>query len=483
MIDLRVIFFVIGAMLIGVSAIMLVPIGYELLNGKSGVWQQFLLPFFITGGTGALFTLTNYQKDQIKLGIREAFLLTFLSWVTCSFFSGLPMYWIIQDCTLINALFESVSSLTTTGFSTIGTLESLPKGLILWRAILQWLGGIGIIVMAITVFPVLRIGGMQLFRSEFSDRSEKILPRVSQIAAGILYAYTLFTLFGYGGLQLCGLESFDAFCHAASAISTGGFSTHNSGILDFNNLAVEIVLMILMLIGGSTLLIYIRLWKGDYKSVFRDQQLKGYLTTIVLACLFLSACLVFKGGTMFDSVRKGCFIAISTITTTGFVLFNYMDFGSTVITMVFLMSFIGGCTGSTSGGIKIFRFQIIGSFIRNHIKQLRRPHGVFMPMFQEQKISDHLVTSVFSFIGLYLVSIAILAILLSLTDLDFVSSISGSVAAISNIGAGLGNVLGPVGNVDQISSFAKVFLMIGMILGRLELLTVLVLLSPGFWRS
>jgi trk system potassium uptake protein TrkH len=481
MIDWRAIFFIIGAMLIGVSCIMVIPISYEFLNGKNGMWQQFLLPFFITGGTGALLALTNYQKTQIKLGIREAFLLTFLSWVICSFFSGLPMYWLYPECTLINALFESVSSLTTTGFSTIGNLEILPKGIILWRAVLQWLGGIGIIVMAITVFPVLRIGGMQLFRSEFSDRSEKILPRVSQIASGILCAYTLFTLLGYGSLKLCGLESFDAFCQATSAISTGGLSTH-SGMLSFNTPAVEVVLMALMVIGGGTLLLYIRIWKGDYKSVLRDQQLRGYLTILSFSCIFLIICLAIQGLPLLDCIRKGCFVAVSTITTTGFALFNYMDFGAPLITMIFLMSFVGGCTGSTAGGIKIFRFQIIGSFIHNHIKQLRRPHGVFIPMYQGQKISDHLVSSVFTFIGLYLASVAVLAVLLSLSGLDFVSAISGAVAAIGNIGAGLGNVLGPVSNLNEIPVFSKIFLMLGMILGRLELLTVLVLLSPSFWR-
>lgn len=482
MVDLRAIFFIIGAMLIGITLIMLIPISYEFFHGKPGVWQQFMLPFFITGGVGALFTLTNYRKKQIKLGIREAFLLTFLSWIVCCFFSSLPIYWPSSECTLINALFEAVSALTTTGFSTISNLEVMPRGIVLWRAILQWLGGIGIIVMAITIFPVLRIGGMQLFRSEFSDRSEKILPRVSQIAAGILCAYTLFTLIGYVGLIFCGLGSFDAICHAASAISTGGLSTHTNGIIDFDNPAAEAVLMIMMIIGGSTLLLYIRLWKGDYKGVFHDQQLRGYLKVISFACALASICLIIHGMPALASIRRGCFVAISTITTTGFVLFNYMDSGSTLITTIFLFSFIGGCTGSTTGGIKIFRFQVIGSFIRNHIKQLRRPHGVFVPMFQGQKISDQLVSSIFTFVGLYLLLIAVLAILLSMTGLDFVSAISGSVAAISNVGSGLGNVLGPVSNIDQISTFAKVLLMMGMILGRLELLTVLVLLSAGFWR-
>ena len=468
MIDWRAIFFIIGAMLIGVSIIMLIPILYECLSDSD--CQYFTLPLFITGGTGALFTLTNYQKTQIKLGIREAFLLTFLSWVVCCFFCGLPMYCLPFKYTLIDSLFESVSSLTTTGFSNISNLESLPKGFILWRAILQWLGGIGIIVMAITIFPVLRI------------RSEKILPRVSQIAAGILYVYAIFTFLGYVGLKFCGMDNLDAFCHSVSAISTGGIATKNNGLLAFDSLAVEVILMILMIIGGSTLMLYIRLWKGDYKSVIRDQQLRGYLTALISTCIFLSFCLIIQGKDFFESIRTGCFIAISTLTSTGFVLFNYMDFGPTVITMIFLMSFIGGSTGSSAGGIKIFRFQIIGSFIRNHVKQLRRPHGVFIPMYQGQKISDTLVSSIFTFMGLYLVSIAALAVLLSLTNLDYVSSISGAVCALGNIGAGLGNILGPSGNINQIPIFSKIFLMIGMILGRLELLTALALLSPGFWR-
>lgn len=482
MIDWRSVFFVIGAMIAGVAGIMLIPIAYELLFENSSDWQFFLIPFFITSSTGVLLSLTNYQKTQIKLGIREAFLLTFLSWVTCSFFSGLPFYWLSPDCTFVNALFESVSALTTTGFASMNDLESIPKSLILWRAILQWLGGIGIVVMAITIFPVLRIGGMQLFRSEFSDRSEKILPRVSQIATGILYAYSFFTVLGCISLSFCGMQVFDAFCHAAAAISTGGLSTRNSGLTAFDSPSVETILVILMIIGGSTLMLYIRMWQGDYKSVLRDQQLKGYLMTLALASVSLSFCLLIQGKELLESIRMGCFVAVSTITTTGFVLFNYMDFGSTIVTLIFLMSFIGGSTGSTAGGIKIFRFQIVATFIRNHLKQLRRPHGVFVPMYQGQKISDHLVTSVFSFIGLYLVTVAVLSILLSLTGLNFISSLSGAVASVGNIGAGLGKTLGPAGNLCSIPLGSKILLMIGMILGRLELLTAIIFLSPNFWR-
>lgn len=482
MIDWRSVFFVIGALIACVSGIMLIPLVYELIFENGDRWQFFLIPFFITSCTGILLALTNYQKAQIKLGIREAFLLTFLSWIACGFFSGLPFYWLSSSYTFANALFDSVSALTTTGFVTLENIKDIPKSLILWKAILQWLGGIGIIVMAITIFPVLRIGGMQLFRSEFSDRSEKILPRVSQIATGILYAYSLFTVLGCISLHFCGMEIFDAFCHATSAISTGGLSTKNTGLMAFDSIAVEVVLMILMTIGGSTLMLYIRLWQGDYKSVIRDQQLKGYLLTLFIASLALSFYLIFQGKSLFESIRMGFFVAISTLTTTGFVLFNYMDYGAPIITLVFLMSFIGGSTGSTAGGIKIFRFQIIATFIRNHLKQLRRPHGVFIPIYQGQKISDHLVASVFSFIGLYLVTIAVLAILLSLTGFNFINSLSGAIASVSNIGIGVGKTLGPMGNLGSAPLASKVFLMMGMILGRLELLTVVIFLSPSFWR-
>lgn len=482
MMDWRSIFFVIGTMIAGVAAIMIIPIVYEFFWGRAANAQILLIPFFITGSTGALLTITNYQKTQIKLGIREAFLLTFLSWVICSFFAGLPLFWLCSKCSFINALFEAVSALTTTGFSTFTNAEKIPKSIILWRSILQWLGGIGIIVMAITIFPVLRIGGMQLFRSEFSDRSEKILPRVSQIASGILCAYTLFTVVGGISLNFSGMDFFDAFCHSASAISTGGVSTKTAGLITFDNSAIEMILMILMIIGGSTLMLYIKVWQGDYKSVLHDQQLKGYILTLISASAFISLLLMFEDKSFLSSLRSGCFIAISTITTTGFVLFDYMEYGSAVITSIFLMSFIGGSTGSTAGGIKIFRFQIVASFIRSHLKQLRRPHGVFIPMYQGQKISDHLVVSVFTFIGLYLVSISVLSVLLSITGLDTISAISGALTSISNIGSGIGSTVGPLNNVNSIPIFSKIFLMLGMILGRLELLTALVFLSPSFWR-
>jgi trk system potassium uptake protein TrkH len=479
--DLRSVFFVIGAMVSGISALMVIPAFYEGLFGTSSGLEGFLVGLFISGSFGVLLILINYQKGALSLNVREAFILTFLSWIFCCVFASVPIFLLIPHCTFVNAVFEAVSALTTTGFSVLEDFDSIPKGIFLWRSILQWIGGIGIVVMAITIFPILRIGGMQLFRSEFSDRSEKILPRVSQIAAAILLTYTGFMLLGCFALSMCGMNYFDAFCHSTSAISTGGLSTKIDGLVSFDNIAVEIIVMILMIVGGTTLLLFVRLWRGDL-SVFKDQQLIGYLKILLGASILLSALVMCNGLPFFDSIRIGFFSSISVITSTGLVLFDYMQYGAEVIIFIFFLSFIGGCTGSTTGGIKIFRFQILASFIRSHLKHLLRPHGVFLPLYQGQKISENLVASVFSFVGLYMLTVAVMALLLTISGLDFVSGLSGAASCLGNVGIGVGKVFGPSGSPETISISAKILLIITMILGRLELLTVLVFLLPSFWK-
>lgn len=479
--DLRSVFFVIGAMVSAISGLMIAPALYEGLVGNYSGLEGFLIALFISGSVGILLLLINYQKGAISLSIKEAFILTFLSWIFCCVFASIPIFLLIPDCTFVNAVFEAVSALTTTGFSVLKDFDAIPKGVFLWRSILQWIGGIGIVVMAITIFPILRIGGMQLFRSEFSDRSEKILPRVSQIAAAILLTYTGFMVLGFLALMMCGMDSFDAFCHAISAISTGGLSTKADGLVSFDNTAVEVIVMILMILGGATLLLFVRLWRGDL-SVFKDQQILGYLKILLGASILLSALIMYNGSSFVDSIRIGFFSSVSVITSTGLVLFDYMQYGPEVVVLVFFLSFIGGCTGSTTGGIKIFRFQILASFIKSHLRHLLRPHGVFVPLYQGQKISEALVASVFSFVGLYMLTVAVIALLLTISGLDFVSGLSGAASSIGNVGVGVGKIFGPSGSAETISVSAKVILIISMILGRLELLTVLVFLSPSFWK-
>jgi trk system potassium uptake protein TrkH len=397
--------------------------------------------------------------------------------------AGLPFYWSALDISFTDACFEAVSALTTTGSTVFSNLDHTPKGILLWRAILQWLGGIGIVVMAMTIFPALRIGGMQLFRSEFSDRSEKILPRVSQIASALLTIYVSFTVMCCVFLSLCGMSTFDSICHAMSAISTGGFSTRDGSIASFDSPSIELILSIFMFIGGSTLILYVRVWNGDMRAL-NDSQLKTYAGYTAFFVILLSMWFYFTHNMpLLSVIRQVSFSVISVITSTGFTVCNYSHWGPFASLILFMLFFSGGCTGSTAGGIKIFRFQVLYQFVKNHLLHLRRPYGVYIPMYQGQKINDTVSISVFSFFALYIFTVIVLALGLSLMNFDFVSSFTGAASALGNTGQGLGQIIGPLTNFATLATGPKCVLMIGMILGRLELLTVIVLLTPSFWKD
>ena len=483
-IDFRSVFFLTGILLSGLATAMFIPLFAELFIYQTSAWVGFLVSIFICGFFGSALALANRPRDKIVLGMREAFLITALSWVVLSLFAGLPFYNANLKFSFINAWFESVSSLTTTGATIIKNLEDIPHGLLLWRALLQWLGGTGIVVMAMTIFPTLRIGGMQLFRSEFSDRSEKILPRVSQIVTGILVIYIFFTLACGILLYWAGMSAFDAICHAMSTVSTGGLSTKNASIGFYQNPLMEIIIMIFMILGGSTLILYVRLWNGDLKALRRDSQLKAYLGILLMASLIVTLC--HWMGSRLDfmtSLRHGFFSTISVVTTTGFVTDDYGRWGSFYPMFFFILGLIGGCTGSTTGGIKIFRFQVLFALTKSHLLQLRRPHGVYVPIYQDHKISDSIAFSVFTFITLYSFCLVVLALTLSGLGLDFITSLSGAAACVSNVGLGLGNLIGPHTSFYKLGDGPKIVMMAGMILGRLELLTILVLFVPSFWRD
>lgn len=484
MIDLRSVLFLTGALLCGITVTMVVPLFAELLIYKTKLWAGFAMSIFICGFFGTALTLANRPDGKISLGMREAFLMTSLSWVVLSVFAGLPFYYSNLELSFTNACFESVSSLTTTGATVIDNLDNASKGILLWRALLQWLGGTGIIVMAMTIFPTLRIGGMQLFRSEFSDRSEKILPRVSQIATAILVAYTFFTIACAILLYWAGMPTFDSICHAMGTVSTGGLSTRDASIGAYNNPIIEIITIAFMILGGSTLILYVRLWNGDTKAIRRDSQLKAYLGVILFASLVIS--MWHWGINKIDfltSLRQGTFATVSIITSTGFVIADYSKWGNFPVMIFFILSLIGGCTGSTAGGIKIFRFQVLFALTRTHLLQLRRPHGVYVPLYQDQKISDSIAFSVFTFITLYCFCLIALACFLSAMGLDFITSLSSAASAIGNVGPGLGDLVGPHTSFSKLAEGPKLVMMLGMIIGRLELLTVLVLFMPSFWRD
>ena len=426
--------------------------------------------------------MSNQPDHGIELGVREAFLLTAMLWGVSSLVAALPFYFSPLEINFVDALFESTSALTTTGATILLGLDGMPKSILLWRAMLQWFGGIGIIVMAMIIFPILRIGGMQLFRSEFSDRSEKILPRVSQIATSIFSVYSILTVLCLFFLYMAGMEIFDAVCTAMATLSTGGLTVHDNGIQVFHNWQIEIVLMVFMILGGGTLILYVKVWQKDVKSLVQDPQYRLYLLLILSASLILTLWYVSTNNvTLITALRYSFFSVISVITTTGFFITDYTTWGSFPGMMMLILGMIGGCTGSTSGGIKIFRIHVFFSFAFSQLRQLRRVHGVYIPTFNGQKISDSIALSVFIFIMLYIFCVLTLSLVLTLFDLDFTTAFSGALSAISNLGVGLGKIIGPSGSFSPLGTGPKLSLMVGMILGRLELLTILVLFLPSFW--
>lgn len=484
MIAMRSIYYLVGILLSGLAIAMMVPCIMEVLVFHTAQWQIFALAAFLCGTVGSLLALANYTPEKIELRIREAFVLTSASWIILSLCASLPFYWSVQFSSFIDAWFEAVSALTTTGTTVMRNLDKAPRGILLWRAILQWLGGTGIIVMAMIILPVLHIGGMQLFRSEFSDRSEKILPRVSQISAAILSIYLFFTITCAILLYLAGMTSFDAICHAMTTVSTGGLSTHDRSLAYFDSLAIEMIVAFYMIIGGATFILFIKAWQGHMRTMVRDQQFQLYILMMIVIFLIM-ALWNWRMNTLpfLASLRHSWFCVVSFMTSTGFTTVNYLHWGSFPLILLFLMTLVGGCTGSTAGGIKIFRFQVMFLVTHAHLRQLHRPYGVYLASYQGYKIPEAVATSVLTFMTLYCLSGFFLACALAMSGMDFLTSLSAAMAAIGNTGPGITDPLGPAAIYQTFSGLQKFLLMGGMILGRLELLTILVLFMPSFWRS
>jgi len=417
-----------------------------------------------------------------KINLQQAFLLTALSWLSIAIFGSLPFIFSSEDFSFTNAFFESMSGITTTGSTIIANLENTPKGILFWRAILQWLGGIGIIVMAITLMPIMNVGGMQLFKISNNDSSEKILPKSKEIALRLIYIYSSLTALCALSYKFLGMNIFDSLTHAMTTIATGGFSNYNQSIGFFDNFSIEISAMIFIVLGSLPFIAYIKFLSGNKKIFFSDIQIRFFLKIIFFSIIILSLYL-FINDTNQLNFRSIFFNIISILTGTGYVNAQFDNWGGFPLILFLALMFIGGCAGSTTCGIKIFRVQILYSFVSNQLKRIIYPKGVFVLKYNQNPVDNKFVASIISFIYLYFVIFFIITALLSLTGLDFITSISGAATSISNVGPGLGSIIGPNGNFSSLPDISKWILSLGMILGRLELFAILVLFLPSFWRN
>ncbi len=475
----KTVFFTLGILQIILGIFMLVPIIAQFIYGQLD--SSFFGASIITIVFGTLFFLSNLDHEK-KLNLQQAFLLTALSWLSIAIFGSLPFIFSNQEFSLTNAFFESMSGITTTGSTIISNLENMPKGILLWRAILQWLGGIGIIVMAITLMPIMNVGGMQLFKISNNDSSEKILPKSKEIALRLIYIYTGLTTLCAITYNIFGMNIFDSITHSMTTVATGGFSNYNQSIGFFDSLAIETSAMIFIVLGSIPFIVYIKFLSGN-KSIFAsDIQIKSFLKIILMSIIILSAYLAIKDSDSF-SLRSILFNIISILTGTGYVNDQFDSWGSFPLVLFLGLMFIGGCAGSTTCGIKIFRVQILYSFITNQLKKIIYPKGIFVLKYDKNPIDNKFIASIISFIYMYLVIFFLLSALLSLSGLDFLTSISGAATSISNVGPGLGSIIGPNGNFSSLPDVSKWILTVGMILGRLELFAILVLFLPSFWRN
>jgi trk system potassium uptake protein len=478
----KTVFFLIGILLIVLGASMLAPYSIQVLYEENS--HSFISSSFVTIFIGILFVLANLEKD-FKLNLRQTFLFSTLAWLMVAVFGSLPFLLSESEFTLSEAFFESMSGITTTGATIISDLDNSPKSILLWRAIMQWLGGIGIVVMAITILPLLKVGGMQLFKMEGPDSTEKILPRTIEVAAIIISTYLTLTFLCGLCYWIFGMTIFDSICHAMTTIATGGFSTHNDSIGFFKNSNIEIIASIFIVLGSIPFISYLKFSQGNKKIFFSDVQIKGlvYLLATSIAIMFLYLLFINFESSLVDKIRISSFNVISILSGTGYVTDDFGLWGKFSLVFFLLLMFIGGCAGSTACGIKIFRLQMLLIFLKDQIKKLIHPNSVIITKYNNQKISDDFMKSVIIFIFTFLFIFLIIAILLSISGLDFITSISGAASSISNVGPGLGEVIGPNGNYKALPDLSKWILTGGMLLGRLELFAVLVLFFPSFWRS
>ena len=479
MTNYKTVFFTLGILQIILGIFMLIPIIAQFFYNE--IDSSFLSASIVTIIFGTLFFLSNLDHDK-KLNLQQAFLVTALSWLSIAIFSSLPFIFSNTNFSITNAFFESMSGITTTGSTIISNLESMPKGILLWRAILQWLGGIGIIVMAITLMPIMNVGGMQLFKISNNDSSEKILPKSKEIALRLIFIYLILTLFCAISYKILGMNIFDSLTHAMTTIATGGFSNYNDSIGFFNSISIEISAMVFIILGSLPFIVYIKFLNGNRKIFLNDIQIRTFIKIILISIILLALYLALSQSNSFN-LRSIFFNVISILTGTGYVNAQFDSWGGFPIVLFLLLMFIGGCAGSTTCGIKIFRIQILYSFISNQLKKIIYPKGVFILKYDQNPVDNKFISSVISFIYLYFMIFFAITALLSLTGLDFITSISGAATSISNVGPGLGSIIGPNGNFSSLPDISKWILTLGMILGRLELFAILVLFLPSFWRN
>lgn len=478
--NFRAIALPIGRLLILISLLMTFPAIADAFAAHAD-WQVFLVSGLVLGTLGSLIALA-FRGEKPPTGFREAIVFVTAAWFAFSIAGAIPFYAGNLGIGFTDAFFEAASGLTTTGSTVLTGLDDFPPGILLWRALLQWIGGIGVIALGIWLLPGLRVGGSQLFALESSEKTTRPYGRIAP------FVYRLLVL--YGGLTLscmilylaCGMSFFNAVIHTMTTVSTGGFSTSDQSFGQFQGSAVYWVATVFMLLSSLPFLYLIRsLERRRFKADIQVQLLLCFVTAASLGVFFFERYIVHD--TPFHMFTLAVFNVVSVITTTGYAANDYLRFGPAVIAIFFVLTFVGGCSGSTSGGFKMFRIAILIAYVRALLRRMVRPHRVAVPRYQGQAVSGNVLEGVLVFAVLYAGSFAAFSLIYMMLGLDLETALSASVTALANVGPGVGNIIGPSGTFQSLPDAAKWSLAVEMILGRLEILGGILLLSPDFWRD
>jgi len=482
MIDPRPIVYVIGLVVAFLGATMLVPVAVDLVYGSDD-WAVFLTSAVISIVVGGSMAIATANTSGHGLTIQQMFLLTTLIWIALPVFGALPFMLGEIEARPVDALFEAMSGLTTTGSTVFSGLEDMPEGLLIWRSMLQWFGGVGIIVVAMVFLPELRIGGMQVFRSEAFDTGGKVLPRAVEIAGRIIWIYVGLTTLNALAYMFVGLGPFDAINHAFTTIATGGFSTRDASFGAFQG-APEYVAAVFMILGSLPFVRYIQIIQGTARPIFVDPQIRAFLGVVVVVTLAMTTYRMANGGDgLEEGFREGIFNVTSILSGTGYASTDYQLWGAFPVVTFFFLGLIGGCAGSTACSVKIFRYQLLFAAVKAQIRAIHSPHGVFTPRYAGRTVGEDVLSSVMAFFVMFVVSLGLLSVALSLTGLDMTTAVSGAATALANVGPGLGDTIGPAGNFGSLNDTAKWLLTAAMLVGRLEVLSVYVLFTLRFWRD
>lgn len=491
MLNFRPVLLVNGVLVTALGVSMLIPMTANLL-AEAEVhrrdWSAFAVgaaaAIFLGGGAAA----ASWGRID-TIGVREGFMLTAASWIALVVFAAIPLALGGLNISYIDALFEATSGLTTTGSTVVTGLDDAPPGALLWRSMLQWFGGVGIIIMAFAVLPALKVGGMQIFKSEAWDTSEKFVANAANYSIALTIIYAFFTVLCFFCLWAFGMPAWDAVNHAMTTVATGGFSTRDASVGAFMTVGrapLDMVITVFMLIGSLPFGIFLAaLLRGAWRRLFEDSQIQFFamiVTGLTVVAMFIVSS-VYEDLDSFTVFRLAIFNVVSILTGTGYATTDYNAWGAFAVGFFFCIMFIGGCAGSTSCGMKIFRFQVALSALVVYSKRLAHPNGVFVARYNNRPLTNDVYVSVLSFFFVYFATFASLAVILAGLGLDTLTAISSAGTAIANVGPGLGDIVGPSGNFSSLPDAAKIAMSAGMLLGRLEFFTILVLLSPSFWRG